>query len=738
MRIYFEEHQYQATDDVLKDLRDICALQDVEKKISVSYVGYYYNREVKDCIFILPKVLLEDKQVDEKVTIKDTIAGMVYRDDEGHFHPVMPEDIISRQGQEKYLNEDYRRFIYGFAVWIYRALSVYRKLNDKSNVIYFRKLPQEGPGRRREAETFLDVILSLIRFNEENQNFFTFIIKNLHSGLNKVNWNKTINRTTAIVQDDAAIYLNPINKTKRVDFEEELFVIFFSILYYIEEQYGFRTPINCGYELMKGAQFRAFSKRATVRLKQIKYKYFSDKMLRMWDLCFAFFNDQHQFSIDMRQKEYLLAKNFYIVFEAIIDRLIGDNPLPDGMDKKQEDGKIVDHLYTAKSLIEGEKSPTYYIGDSKYYKIGHTLGDESIFKQYTYARNVIQWNLDIFNKGDTTSSGVKLRDDVTEGYNIIPNFFISAKLDENLDYSNDGIDRTDREKNKHKNVQFKNRLFDRDTLLLFHYDVNFLFVLSLYARNNASQIDHWKEKIRVRFRKEIQDWLQIDYDFYAMSARPGVNARQYFKTHFQEVLGKTYTPFADDETFSLALDNSPKYKESNDSLIAELERFFIVRRCKLGDDPKPIIDAAKKEEASVKPAPKKSGVLMVMMENYENKSGKFLPSGKIAIGIKYTKDTMEIVEHLSSIGYVLFHHRNTIGQHLFALKSDCSVVSSEEIEPDRYKNVNTTEMYVSVDIDTSIELDSSTLDSTKKECTKETRYDAQHAYLNEIRKHDIQ
>jgi hypothetical protein len=131
------------------------------------------------------------------------------------------------------------------------------------------------------------------------------------------------------------------------------------------------------------------------------------------------------------------------VFEAIIDELIGDNPLPDGMEKKQEDGKIVDHLYTAKSLIEGENKQTYYIGDSKYYKMGHKLGRESIYKQYTYARNVIQWNLDIFNSGKTTPSGVRLRDEVTEGYNIIPNFFISAKMDQAFDYQNDGIDRTD-------------------------------------------------------------------------------------------------------------------------------------------------------------------------------------------------------------------------------------------------------------------------------------------------------
>lgn len=182
----------------------------------------------------------------------------------------------------------------------------------------------------------------------------------------------------------------------------------------------------------------------------------------------------------------MLVRNFYVVFEAIIDELIGDKPLPDGMNKKQEDGKIVDHLFSAPSLIDGEAKQTYYIGDSKYYKIGHELTSESIYKQYTYARNVIQWNLDIFNVGGETGSGVRLRDDVTEGYNIIPNFFISAKMDMTFDYSNDGIEKTDRKKNKHKQEQFKNRLFDRDTLLLFHYDVNFL-LYCLYMRETISR-----------------------------------------------------------------------------------------------------------------------------------------------------------------------------------------------------------------------------------------------------------
>lgn len=129
----------------------------------------------------------------------------------------------------------------------------------------------------------------------------------------------------------------------------------------------------------------------------------------------------------------------------------------------------------------------------------------------------------------------------------------------------------------------------------------------------------------------------------------------------------------------------------------------------------------------------RNGVLMVMMENYESKSKNFLPSGKLAIGIKYTKDSMEIVEHLSSIGYVLFHHRNTMGQHLFAVNGTCKVSPSGDIESDRYKNVNTTEMYLSVNIDTSVELDASILDSTKKEWTKATRYDAQYSVIEKLK-----
>lgn len=714
MRILIEEYQYDVAK--VKDvLHGIDALENVEGKVSIHYVGYYYNTLLKDCVFILPKVLLKD------------VAGQ-----ELAFGKYQPEDIVSPE-QNKEMEVQEKDFLYKFAVWIYRAIVVYK--NDKRNdtdIVYHTKIAQVGKGSRRMSNTYLDILLQLLQFNKDNQSFFFFILKNLHSGYNKINWTRTISRETAIVQGEQPIYLKPVNKKRQINFDEELLVIFFSILNYIGDTYGFQKDIKCQFQLIKGAQFKTYlNGYGRTRLRQIKYKYFSDKALELWNLCYAFFDEARQVFVSTEKKEYLLVKSFHIVFEAIIDELIGDDPLPDGMEKKQEDGKIVDHLYTAKSLIESEASQTYYIGDSKYYKMGHPLGAESIYKQYTYARNVIQWNLDIFNRGEEPVSGIQLRDDVTEGYNIIPNFFVSAKMDEAFDYANDGIEKTDRRHNRHRKEQFKNRIFDRDTLLLFHYDVNFLFVLSLYARNNASQKAVWKQKVRNKFREEIQDWLQDDFDFYAMAAKPGVDARQYFKTHFQEVLGKTYTPFADNNIFSLALDKEDP-EEDNEVLLAELEKYFIVKPCKLGVNPESIIEEARKAESSMAPAPEKDGVLMVMMENYDAKNKNFLTTGKIAVGIKYTKDSMEIVEHLSTIGYVLFHHRNSIGQHLFAVKNACNVVSSGNVEPDRYKNVNTTEMYLSVDIDISAELDASNLDSTKKEYTPKSRYDAQYAVMNEL------
>ena len=83
------------------------------------------------------------------------------------------------------------------------------------------------------------------------------------------------------------------------------------------------------------------------------------------------------------------------------------------------------------------------------------------------------------------------------------------------------------------------------------------------------------------------------------------------------------------------------------------------------------------------------------------------------------------------IGYILFHTRKDEGQHLFAINSDITVVDTEELGNDVYKNVRTTEMYAVVPFET-IELDSSHLHSSKKSFTPKTRYDAHFEELNNL------
>ena len=663
MRILIEEYQYEVAD--VKDiLHGIDPLTNIEGKVSIHYVGYYYNSLLRDCVFILPKVLLQGNE--NSADGKELVFGR-YK----------PEEIANLD-EKNPLSKKERDFIYKFAVWIYRAIVVYK--NDKqtdSSIIYYAQIAQIGKGQRRLSNTYLDILLSLIQFNRENQNFFFFILKNLHSGLNKINWTRTIGKTTAIVQRNRPIYLNPINKKRQINFDEELLVIFFSILNYIGDTYGFSKEINCQFDLIKGKMFETYLKGyGKTRLLQIKYKYFSDKALELWRLCFAFFDESRQIFINTEQKEYLLVKNFYIVFEAIIDELIGDKPLPDGMEKKQGDGKIVDHLFSAPSLIDGKAKQTYYIGDSKYYKIDHELSSESIYKQYTYARNVIQWNLDIFNDG--RKSDVRLRDEVTEGYNIIPNFFISAKMDKEFDYSNDGIEKTDRKKNKHKQIQFKNRLFDRDTLLLFHYDVNFLFVLSLYARNNTSQKAEWKKDIRNKFRKEIQDWLQKDYDFYAMRARPGVDGEEYIRHNFKQVVGKIYTPFSDEKTYSLALDNNDP-EGDNKEILSALSEFFYVKPCNLGQNPDEVLPATA-NQVEIK-STERDLALCVTKEgiHFDNAVAKMKLTGKLGIALNMNGATLQLVEGFTTAKYIIIHNKSNKYAAFFVDGKGPKLISANEM-----------------------------------------------------------
>lgn len=519
-------------------------------EIRPPYVGYCFNPNINDCIFFLPKVVLTK----DKSDLADvTGRGLV-------FNKYTPESLLDFDKSK--LDSADKTFLQKFAIWIDRAIRVFYNTTDSNIVSRQSYIGVDSTSNKKEG-SLIDTILSLIEFARDNRDFVMFEIKNIHSGYNRVNWKKTISHQIPISQRKAPIYINPIIKKKQIDFDEELFVIFFSILEYIHKQFGFSIETNFNYDTIKCSEFSHYLKGyGKIRLRQIKYKYFNDKALKLWTLCYAFFDCSDILNSSHNVEDFLIAKDFNIVFESIIDSLLGED-VPSGF-KDQNDGKIIDHIYPYDALVHSEQS-IYHIADSKYYKVGSSLDKKSIYKQYTYAKNVIQLTLDIFfGKGDMAFKErrgyLPYRDPLTEGYNITPNFFISAKIEseesaERYSYSTDNLQPHDTDKDgepklKHRIFHFENRLFDRDTLILSHYDINFLYLIALYGKNNRFEQKIFKDKARKIFRNFVIRLLDNNYFFYKVNL-DSKEIKSFVDSNFKELTGKL---FSFNNTLILALE----------------------------------------------------------------------------------------------------------------------------------------------------------------------------------------
>jgi hypothetical protein len=612
MKLFIEGHEYK--DDASKALLKKILNFEQGGVYSTDMVGYYYSNDIKDTVFFLPKVVMDRNDL--------------------VFSHCTPEKIIDLQAalDNKDINDDEYRFIYGLSVWIYRAINVFRHTSDDQHrkILLYRDIPSDTMSGQYVYNTFLDILISLQRFNDENQNYFTFVLKNIHSGFNKINWTKTICRGQAVIQDDAPVYIDVVNRKRQVNLEEELFIIFFSILHHMQVKYGFPVKINYNFPLITDEAFENYlDGYGEMRLIQIRHKYFADKQVQMWQLCYDFFSQQSQIHNNANYSDHLLAKDFNIVFEEMIDHLLTekDKRVEKMKLKDQTDGKRVDHIYAWEGLMHNQ-GEIFYIGDSKYYKQKNDPREYSVYKQYTYARNVIQANLDLFNQKDTNGRKkykpgkdyLIYRDEDTEGYNITPNFFIRAHVPEDRGYEDDDLEiKGDMD----RIVHFENRLFDRDTLLLQHYDINFLYVLSVYGSEDILAQESFKLKARRMFREQIMKDIQEKYKFFSLQLKPievesledeeeessssfDKMNRLVEQKYFRKLLGKAFRPYKEEEFLYLSLDRDAEYFEDNMKLLSELSQDFNIREYQLGTNPREPIN---KFYQLLKPVIAKSGTI---------------------------------------------------------------------------------------------------------------------------------
>jgi hypothetical protein len=208
--------------------------------------------------------------------------------------------------------------------------------------------------------------------------------------------------------------------------------------------------------------------------------------------------------------------------------------------KKNKDGKIIDHIYDYQSLID--TSNIFYIGDSKYYKSNTEAGSLSKYKQFTYAKNVIQFNIDLLNKDKNKpyKRNIRYRDKLTEGYNITPNFFIYGYIENQENFDEHLIEKKG---TPVKSCHFEERLFDRDTLFVHQYKINFLFVLKAYSSFNNIKTQEFRNGVKMDFRKHFieffNDSQNCEFEFYKFIAEYD-DYKTIVTNNFKSINGKCF------------------------------------------------------------------------------------------------------------------------------------------------------------------------------------------------------
>ena len=160
------------------------------------------------------------------------------------------------------------------------------------------------------------------------------------------------------------------------------------------------------------------------------------------------------------------------------------------------------------------------------------------------------------------------RDDITEGYDITPNFFIRGDVDcanlSSLSYDKMNLTSTkDKDGNDTVfiNRHFYNRLFDRDTLILKEYNINFLFVLSAYVLHIESTSR--REQIRAMFRDDLIKALNERYQFYQIEPQNKGRIEELVEHNFRRFMGRMYVgnDLTNNKTLWVALEKEA-YKEN--------------------------------------------------------------------------------------------------------------------------------------------------------------------------------
>lgn len=535
MKVFVEGEKYKV--EVLKASlgEDIYYIEEGDRRGTINHVGYYHSFDRNELVYFLPKVFIFDNG---KVLGKYTITELA---DNTFINKIEGLNDIKRSDEYNWIRQ--------LLVIFYNSLLEYRRRKCDTSILREDETFELNTNVGDKEYTYLDLFLSFVNFHKKNRRAILFrYVSFLSNHSDKVNWARTVRKTLPFINKNGQpIYTQMSCKRKIINYEEELLTIFYSILNHFAEEHKINIDIDKSYKIEKAKRFESLQRNGISRLRKIKHRYFSDLFKRIYQLCELYLSSDMCTSTKKKRNEFITVKNYNLVFEDMVDKLlseVNDNNCGKRISKlkNNKDGKIIDHLFEHTSIIDTDES-VFYIGDSKYYKTKGEADNLSKYKQFTYAKNIIQFNIDLWNDNNKRySTRMRYRDDITEGYNISPNFFIYGYIEDNLDFEEDYLERKgDIVKNSH----FNDRLFDRDTLFVHTYKMNFLYILKSYTLGVSSQRDALRKKVRKKFRDEFvgyfMDSAKCGYELKYKNFDSTVELKTFVDDNFRLLNGKCYS-----------------------------------------------------------------------------------------------------------------------------------------------------------------------------------------------------
>ncbi|MCG8237727.1 hypothetical protein [Tenacibaculum finnmarkense] len=526
MKILIEGEKYKL--EQLTDIFDDPKFYHQEgKEATILSVGYYHSYEKGELIYMLPKVFMAGN------------GQTVFKIDK--------DQLFDLENTETFKHKEEYNWIRQISVYFYNSLIEFKHRNNFSTIVQSSLTSNLNSNLNDKEYSYLDLLLSFVNFYKKNKNQILFKhIEFKSQQVRNPNWEKTIRKSIPLLtQNKQPIYNVYRNKKKIINTEEELLSYFFSILNHFNNEHTLYLKIDKPYSLIKGSKFKSLQNNGLSKLRKIKYRYFNDTLKKMYHLCEIYFSQTDTSSTNKKKEEFISVNNYNIVFEDMIDKLFSDpiidKKTTDGTTLKHlkynDDGKIIDHIFDYQSLLD--TSDIFYIGDSKYYKSDNIAGKVSKYKQFTYAKNVIQYNIDLLNDtGKYYTDKLRYRDKLTEGYNITPNFFIYGYINNYKNFDDNELI----EKGKIvKSFHFEERLFDRDTLFVHQYKINFLYVLKAYSKFRNQTIEKFRLETKQMFRNNFIDFFssenKSDFKLYEYQK---LDFNNFIEQNFRLINGKSF------------------------------------------------------------------------------------------------------------------------------------------------------------------------------------------------------